>query len=110
MITLPAIVEWYSSHQVEFIYDLITDQTSICEGHGEWKLIEDADICTFRKRMAADTGKRILKPDIRDIIMSDYSHRIHPVRDYIRSLPDPSHHQQIRCPRRIRDIEVKSVK
>ena len=88
MITLPAIVEWLSSHQVEVIYDLITDQTSLREGHGEWKLIEDADICTFRKRMAADTGKRILKPDVRDIIMSDYSHRIHPVRDYIRSLPE----------------------
>lgn len=88
MITLPAIVEWLSSHQVEVIYDLITDQTSLREGHGEWKLIEDADICTFRKRMAADTGKRILKPDVRDIIMSDYSHRVHPIRDYIRSLPE----------------------
>ena len=88
MITLPAIVEWLSSHQVEVIYNQITDQTSLREGHGEWKLIEDADLCTFRKRMAADTGKRVLKPDVRDIIMSDYSRRVHPVRDYVRSLPE----------------------
>ncbi len=37
--------------------------------------------------MATDTAKRVLKPDVRDMIMSDFARRIHPVRDRIRDLP-----------------------
>ena len=87
MITLPDIVEWLSSNKVEVIYNQISDQTSYTENNGEWKPMEDSDICSLRRRMAADTGKRILKSDLKDMLMSDYAHRIHPVRDYVRLLP-----------------------
>lgn len=87
MITLPDIVNWLGTNKVEIIYDQITDQTSYHEPQSDWKLMEDSDICTLRKRMAADTGKRVLKSDVRDIIMSDYTRRIHPVRDYVKRLP-----------------------
>ncbi|MBQ7514163.1 MAG: hypothetical protein IJS95_07220 [Prevotella sp.] len=49
--------------------------------------MEDSVICTLRKLMATDTAKRVLKPDVRDMIMSDFARRIHPVRDYVRQLP-----------------------
>lgn len=88
MITLPDIVKYLRDNKVNVIYNQITDQTSYLDSQGEWRLMEDADLCTFRKNMANDTGKRILKNDVRDIINSDYARRIHPVRDFIQSLPE----------------------
>ena len=101
MITLPGIVEWLSENKVEVIYNQITDQTyyrcemlnlrgQTCElspPTTEWQQMEDSVICTLRKLMATDTAKRVLKPDVRDMIMSDFARRIHPVRDYVRQLP-----------------------
>lgn len=87
MITLPDIVTWLSSNKVEVIYNQITDQTSYMEGQGEPQLMDDSYICTLRKRIASDTGKRVLKQDVRDMIMSDYARRIHPIRDYVKRLP-----------------------
>ena len=101
MITLPGIVEWLSQNKVEVIYNQITDQTYYrCEmlnlrgqttelspPTSDWQQMEDSVICTLRKLMATDTAKRVLKPDVRDMIMSDFARRIHPVRDYVRQLP-----------------------
>ena len=101
MITLPGIVEWLSQNKVEVIYNQITDQTYYrCEMLNlrgqtselsppttDWQQMEDSVICTLRKLMATDTAKRVLKPDVRDMIMSDFARRIHPVRDYVRQLP-----------------------
>ena len=101
MITLPDIVAWLSQNKVEVIYNQITDQTYYrCEmlnlrgqttelspPNSEWQQMEDSVICTLRKLMATDTAKRVLKPDVRDMIMSDFARRIHPVRDYVRQLP-----------------------
>ena len=91
MITLPEIMEWLSSNKVEVVYNQITDQTSFTENGEKWKTMEDSDICTLRRRMAADTGKRVLKSDLKDILTSDYAHRIHPVRNYVRQLPAWDH-------------------
>lgn len=87
MITLPDIVKWLISNRTEIIYNQITDQTSYRDSNGEWQPMEDTVLCTLRKQIAHDTGKRVLKQDVRDIINSDYAHRIHPIRDYIHQLP-----------------------
>ena len=87
MIALPDIVKWLISNKVEVIYNQITDQTSYLDSNDEWKLMDDSVICSLRKRMANDTGKRVLKNDVRDMINSDYAQRIHPIRDYVRQLP-----------------------
>ena len=101
MITLPAIVEWLNQNKVEVIYNQITDQTYYrCEllnlrgqtcnftpQTSDWLQMEDSVVCTLRKLMATDTGKRVLKSDVRDILMSDYARCVHPVRDYVRQLP-----------------------
>ena len=89
MITLPEICEWLASHKVEVIYNQVTDQISYLNLQtSEWLQMDDSTICTIRKEMAAETGKRILKQDVRDMIMSNYSRHIHPVREYINSLPE----------------------
>ena len=101
MITLPGIVQWLSQNKVEVIYNQITDQTyyrcdmlnlrgeasGLTPHTSEWTQMEDNVICTLRKLMATDTAKRVLKSDVRDMMMSDYARRIHPVRDYVRQLP-----------------------
>ena len=101
MITLPAIVEWLNQNKVEVIYNQITDQTYYrCEllnlrgqtcnftpQTSDWLQMEDSVVCTLRKLMATDTGKRVLKNDLKDMINSDLARRIHPVRDYVKQLP-----------------------
>lgn len=87
MITLPEIVKWFRDNKVEVVYNLITDQTVYLDGNGDWQQMDDSVICTLRKLIATDTGKRVLKNDVKDIISSDYAHRIHPVRDYVKQLP-----------------------
>ena len=87
MITLPDICKWLSVNKVEIIYNQITDQTSYMEDNGEWHLMEESYICKLRRMMATDTGKRVLKNDLKDMINSDLARRIHPVRDYVKQLP-----------------------
>lgn len=87
MITLPDICQWLSVNKVEIIYNQITDQTSYLEDNGEWHLMEESYICKLRRMMATDTGKRVLKNDLKDMINSDLARRIHPIRDYVRQLP-----------------------
>ena len=87
MITLPDICKWLSVNKVEIIYNQITDQTSYLEDNGEWHLMEESYICKLRRMMATDTGKRVLKTDLKDMINSDLARRIHPVRDYVKQLP-----------------------
>lgn len=87
MITLPDICKWLSVNKVEIIYNQITDQTFYLEDNGEWHLMEESYICKLRRMMATDTGKRVLKNDLRDMINSDLARRIHPVRDYVKQLP-----------------------
>jgi predicted P-loop ATPase len=102
MITLPDIVKWLSENKVEVVYNQITDQTlyrsellnlsgqtsGLSPSTSAWLQMEDSVICTIRKLIAIDTGKRVLKSDVKDMIMSDYARRIHPVRDYVRQLPE----------------------
>lgn len=95
MITLPEICTWLSSHQVEVIYNQLTDRIFFRTPHtsgvggqsSDWLEMDEGALCTLRKEMAAETGKRILKSDVHDIIRSNYGRQIHPVRDYLNTLP-----------------------
>ena len=95
MITLPEICTWLSSHQVEVIYNQVTDRIFFRTPHtsgvggqsSDWLEMDEGALCTLRKEMAAETGKRILKSDVHDIIRSNYGRQIHPVRDYLNTLP-----------------------
>ena len=96
MITLPEIKEWLRKH-VEVIYNVVTDISMWRLIHptpnpsskmgGEWQQLDERVLCSMRSQMAADTGKRVLKSDVRDVLNSDFARLHHPVREYIEALP-----------------------
>ncbi len=106
MITLPEIRQWLSQ-RVEVVYNLVTDQTMFrlkiengklkigCADNnvqcsmfnGQWVQLDERVLCSIRGQIAADTGKRVLKQDVRDVLNSDFSRLSHPVREYVEALP-----------------------
>ena len=87
MITLPEIREWLSQH-TDMIYNLITDQLLFrYSDKEEYEQLKESDICTLRLMMATDTGKRVLRNDVADVMRSDFARQVHPVRDYLEALP-----------------------
>ena len=101
MITLPEIRQWLNGH-VEVVYNLVTDQTmyrlvspklgddrGLNEGlvNDQWQQLDERVLCSIRGQIAADTDKRVLKQDVRDVLNSDFSRLSHPVREYIEALP-----------------------
>ena len=88
MITLPEIREWLHDH-AEVTYNVVTDMSMwrTPGGNGEWQQLDERVLCSMRSQMAADTGKRVLKNDVRDVLSSDFSLLFHPVRQYIGALP-----------------------
>ena len=87
MITLPEIREWLGQH-VEVVCNLITDQTLFRKKDtAEWQQLDERVLCSIRGQIAADTAKRVLKQDVRDVLNSDFSRLSHPVREYIEALP-----------------------
>ena len=57
------------------------------EAWDEGRLLDERVVCSIRSQMAADTGKRVLKNDVMDVLRSDFARLYHPVREYIESLP-----------------------
>ena len=53
----------------------------------QWSVVDDRILASLRSQMAVDTGKRVLKSDVYDVIKSDFAPLVHPVRDYINALP-----------------------
>ena len=86
MITLPEIRQWLSQ-RVEVVYNLVTDQTMFRILGGSWVQLDERVLCSIRGQIAADTGKRVLKQDVRDVLNSDFSRLSHPVREYVEALP-----------------------
>lgn len=87
LITLPEIAEWVKN-SYELKYDEVTDLTYCrLKGTEEWKTADTRTICTIRRKIAEDTGMRVLKNDVQDIIWSDIAPMVHPVRDYLNALP-----------------------
>ena len=55
--------------------------------NGQWVQLDERVLCSIRGQIAADTGKRMLKQDVRDVLNSDFSRLSHPVREYVEALP-----------------------
>ena len=88
MITIAEIRQWLSEH-VEVLYNVVTDQTIIrpFDNSQNYQLLDDRILATLRAQMSIDTDKRVLKSDVYDVIKSDFARLVHPVRDYLNSLP-----------------------
>lgn len=93
MITIAEIRQWLSEH-TEVIYNVVTDQTMIRHtlinsqlSTNHYQLLDDRILATLRAQMSIDTDKRVLKSDVYDVIKSDFARLVHPVRDYLSSLP-----------------------
>ena len=88
ILSLPEIRRWLDEH-VEVIYNVVTDMTMYRhkEKDGEWQQVDDRVVCSMRAQMAKDTGRNVVKGDVVDVLRSDFSRLVHPVRDYIESLP-----------------------
>ncbi len=97
MITLPEIREWLT-RKVEVIYNVVTDISmwrafpSPSKGGDvklpeAWTQLDERVVCSIRSQMAQDTGKRVLKSDVMDVLRSDFARLYHPVREYIEALP-----------------------
>lgn len=87
MITLPEIAAWLTQHY-EMKYDEVTDMTSCrIKGSKKWETVDNRILCTIRQKITEDSGKRVLKSDVQDVIWSDVTRSVHPVRDYLSSLP-----------------------
>lgn len=87
--TLAEIREWLQAH-AEVVYNVVTDMTlwRHADGKGgDWLQLDDRVLCSMRAQIAADTGKRVQKPDVRDVLNSDFSRLVHPVREYVDALP-----------------------
>lgn len=96
MITLPEIREWLSGH-VEVIYNVVTDMSMWrLAGGDDWQQLDERVVCSMRSQMAADTGKRVLKSDVMDVLRSDFSRLYHPVREYIEALPQWDGHDRVK--------------
>lgn len=87
MINLPEIEAWLKA-QYDLKYDDVTDMTYYRQKEQEaWVALDEREIRTIRRRIATDTGKRVLKSDVQDVLWSDTSILVHPVRDYLNGLP-----------------------
>ncbi|MBR4920410.1 MAG: hypothetical protein IKZ62_03715 [Prevotella sp.] len=87
MITLPEIRQWLNGH-VEVVYNLVTDMTMYrIKDANDWQQLDERVLCSIRGQIAADTDKRVLKQDVRDVLSSDFSRLSHPVREYVEALP-----------------------
>ena len=95
MITMEEICAWLRGHQIELMYNQVTDQTYFRVREGEWQQMDNRAVASLRCTMAKDTGKRVLKADVIDVIQSDYAQLVHPVRDYIRQLAPWDGHDRV---------------
>lgn len=87
MVTLPEIRQWLTEN-VTVHYNQVTDQMLYQWKNSDvWQQVNAIVINTFRGRMAADTGKRVLTSDVKSVIESDFARQVHPVREYILQLP-----------------------
>ena len=84
--SLADIGQWLKSH-MQLQYNDVNDRTYYrIDDSQPWTEVDNRVICTVRKQIESDTGKRTLKSDVTDVIWSDSATLFYPIRDYILSL------------------------
>lgn len=87
LISIDEMCQWLRHRHIAFRYNILTDQTFYRTGDKEeWQQVDNRVICSLRSAIAKDTGKRVQKSDVTDVIQSDFAQLVHPVRDYIDNL------------------------
>lgn len=71
----------------EFRFDLLSRKTQILDDNLQWRNLTDKDICTIACNCAQATGANITDREVRCVLGSDLVRDVHPLREYIRSLP-----------------------
>ena len=88
LLSLRDLAEWLHEQGIEIIYNQVTDQSYYRRSPEEsWQQLDDRVLCTLRKDMDIETGRRVLHGDLSDVLRSDVARLVHPIRDYIDSLP-----------------------
>lgn len=93
--TMAEICTWITRHGNEAIYNDVTDQTLIRNKDNPWMEVDDRIVCSLRREIELDTGMRASKTDIQDALYSSFAKMVHPVRDYILSLPTWDHKDRV---------------
>lgn len=102
MMTLPEIRQWLNE-RITVTYNQVTDQMlwrcKKLDADGKqtdsWKLVDNMLYNTLRGMMAQKTGKRILTADVKSVIESDFAQMMHPIREYIKQLPEWDGHDRV---------------
>lgn len=87
VMTMAEICTWITDHNNEAVYNDVTDQTLIRHKDNPWMEVDDRVICTLRREIESETGNIVKKTDLQDALYSSFAKMVHPVRDYIISLP-----------------------
>ncbi|MBR1410067.1 MAG: hypothetical protein IJ580_03095 [Prevotella sp.] len=105
LLSLPEIRKWLSE-RIVCCYNLVTNQllwcskTDVPEVKADeaesilpltsdvWKPVNDIEINTRCFQMSLDTGRRVKTSDVESVYYSDFAREVHPIRQYMRSLPD----------------------
>ena len=105
LLTLPEIRKWLSE-RILCCYNTITGQvfwcskTDVPEADNEeeetilpltadvWKPLDTFEINTRYNLITFDTGRRIKDGDMERVYYSDFARPVHPIRQYMQSLPD----------------------
>ena len=105
LLTLPEIRKWLSE-RIFCCYNTITGQVFWCskadvpEADNEeeetilpltadvWKPLDTFEINTRYNLITFDTGRRIKDGDMERVYYSDFARPVHPIRQYMQSLPD----------------------
>ncbi len=75
----------------DFRWDALSRKIQIQECNATWRNLTDKDICTIAVRCAIDQRANITDREVRLVLGSDIVPVIHPLRDWLRALPEHPH-------------------
>lgn len=98
LITLPEIRQWLSERIIccyntvkNMLFWCSKDDSSSAElplTSSVWQPVNTIEINTRCYQIALDTGRRIKASDVESVYYSDFARQVHPIRQYMQTLPD----------------------